>query len=261
MRGPLAAVSAGAEARMRVAVFHLVVGLLAVAGSGLAWAGAPASEQVDRSPGRGTPPVAGVAAVGFVDADRDGLNDRFRDADGDGVCDVTGRAYLRRFAVVDADGDGLNDVFIDGDGNGVNDLDDTWADADGDRVCDNVLDADGDGRNDITGEAYGDGAGGWGLWRAKQRAARDVAGDQQDGDRAQGVSAEPETAAGMDVFVDSDGDGIADGRTVRGRQGAVDYSGRFRGSPAGSGSAWVADGQGQGAQGRDRGRRGQGTKD
>ncbi len=57
----------------------------------------------------------------YQDADGDGLNDRFRDANGDGVNDVTGTAYPHNFPFADVDGDGVNDIFRDANGDGVND--------------------------------------------------------------------------------------------------------------------------------------------
>lgn len=60
--------------------------------------------------------------LGFVDANRDGINDRFRDAEGDGRDDVSGTPYPHRFAFADQNQDGSNDLFVDRDGDGVNDL-------------------------------------------------------------------------------------------------------------------------------------------
>jgi hypothetical protein len=65
-------------------------------------------------------------------------NDRFVDANGDGVNDVSDLGYVAMPGWVDLDGDGVNDFFRDGDGNGLNDLAGTpmgyghgfdWADA------------------------------------------------------------------------------------------------------------------------------------
>lgn len=157
---------------------------------------------------------------GYVDDDRDGVNDRFRDADGDGVNDLNGQAYPHRFGFVDVDQDGVNDLFVDADGDGVNDRDGGPVDADGDGICDNVVDADGDGRNDITGREYGaDELGGWRFGRideeAGEMADRFV---DEDGDGVHDAWAQRAgRGRSMDRFIDEDGDGIADGRTVRGR--------------------------------------------
>ncbi|MCY3667809.1 MAG: hypothetical protein OXH81_19275, partial [Gemmatimonadetes bacterium] len=45
--------------------------------------------------------------VGYVDADRDGINDRFRDQDGDGVNDLNGQPYPHHFPFLDEDEDGV----------------------------------------------------------------------------------------------------------------------------------------------------------
>jgi hypothetical protein len=169
------------------------------------------------------PAPAPFDAAGYVDADQNGINDRFCDAQGDGVNDVTGKAYAHYFGYTDRDGDGINDLFRDVDGDGVNDLDARVEHRDGDGRCVNVVDGDGDGRNDVTGEAYGTDLGGWrhGLVD-EERGARvaelidvdaDGADDRWETGRGRGH-------VGVDVFVDEDGDGIADGRLVCGRQKA-----------------------------------------
>jgi len=162
-----------------------------------------------------------VADVGYVDADGDGANDRFRDSDGDGICDVTGLEYRHHFPFIDRDGDGLNDRFRDADGDGVNDLGGIWMDVDADGICDNVLDADGDGHNDITGEPYGRDLGGHRFGRIDEtrgeQATRFV---DEDEDGMHDAWSRGAGMMEMDVFIDEDGDGIADGRTVRGRLGA-----------------------------------------
>ena len=72
------------------------------------------------------------ALIGYVDGNRDGINDRFRDADGDGIDDISAKPYPHRFRFVDEDGDGKNDLFIDSDGDGVNDLDGRFRDENAD---------------------------------------------------------------------------------------------------------------------------------
>ena len=90
------------------------------------------------------------APYGFEDVDKDGVNDLFRDAEGDGLDDVTGKAYLHTYPYCDKDGDGKNDFFQDADGNGRNDLF-----KHGKRIGKVFLrlslDADDDGKNDVTG--------------------------------------------------------------------------------------------------------------
>lgn len=196
---------------MRAMIAGMVAGWVALGSPGGVGAqdAAPAGEQ------------AVAAAVGYADVDGDGSNDLFRDANGDGVCDVTGKAYGHRYGFADVDGDRVNDLFRDADGDGVNDLDGAWVDANGDGVCDNVLDADGDGRNDITGEPYNDDLGGRRFGRIDEEAGEQVAHFvDEDGDGMHDAWARDGGVAGMDLFIDEDGDGIADGRTVRGRMGA-----------------------------------------
>ena len=179
------------------------------------------------------------SAVGFVDANRDGVNDGFADADGDGTNDVTGRPYLHSFGFQDENGDGKNDLWADADGDGVNDLlgriqkaQRRWIDRDGDGMMDeevgglrgkalkaHVLDADADGRNDITGEPYtGRDLGGYRYGRVDEEngvVASDFVDEDGNGtddrfeERGQGLE---KGRKDMDLFIDTDGDGIADGR-------------------------------------------------
>ncbi|MEW6749400.1 MAG: hypothetical protein AB1505_00290 [Candidatus Latescibacterota bacterium] len=158
---------------------------------------------------------------GYADQDRDGVNDRFRDADGDGVDDVSGQPYPHRFAFVDADQDGVNDTFIDRDGDGVNDRDARYLDRDGDGICDNVIDYDGDRTNDVTGARYSRRSLGgfrYGLMDEERgvmhRRFVDEDGDGMRDEEPAAVGRDAE--ARMDRFVDEDGDGICDGRTLRG---------------------------------------------
>jgi hypothetical protein len=164
-------------------------------------------------------PEAAVGPVGYADEDRDGRNDRFRDADGDGVDEVSGSPYPHQFPFQDEDGDLLNDHFRDLDGDGVNDLSGAFADADGDGICDNVIDANGDGKNDITGRAYSKTSlEGFRFGRVEEERAkvhsrfRDRDGDGMN-DLLRSLRALP--LAGDDLFIDEDGDGISDIRRLR----------------------------------------------
>jgi hypothetical protein len=173
-----------------------------------------------------TPPAI---ASGYEDLDRDGANDHFRDANGDGVNDVTRAAYAHRFRFADADGDGINDLFVDADGDGVNDRNANLVDADGDGICDNVLDADGDGVNDVTGLPYREELHGWRFGRiAEENGERvtefiDADGDGMHDHWAMGRG----PGRAMDLFIDEDGDGIADGRSVWGRLGELRCNGEL----------------------------------
>lgn len=102
---------------------------------------------------------------GWIDADNDGKNDNFADANGDGVCDsghsYAGYPYLMDLGFTDADRNGINDRFADADGDGINDLSRHaygqgfgFIDGNNDGINDNFRDADGDGICDISGIPY-----------------------------------------------------------------------------------------------------------
>ncbi|NKB68490.1 MAG: hypothetical protein GKR89_15625 [Candidatus Latescibacteria bacterium] len=158
--------------------------------------------------------------VGYTDADLDGANDRFRDANGDGVDEVSGKAYRHRFGFVDADENGINDLFVDQDGDGVNDLGARFVDADKDGVCDNIIDYDGDGVNDITGIEYDRRSlRGFRFGRVdeeRRKVHRRFVDEDGDGmnDLFRRFHPGPGHRPGMDHFIDEDGDGIADGRRL-----------------------------------------------
>jgi len=184
---------------------------------------------------------------GFIDSDGNGVNDWFADADGDGVNDVDGRPYVHPFAFQDKDGDGLNDLWRDADGDGVNDLLHSqvsargWRDADGDGLADSpvfkwnakswkthVLDSDGDGKNDITGESLKSGNA-WGYRHGRVDEEGGVLRDDFQDANGDGLDDRSGSfgrgkGQGMDRFIDTDGDGVADDR-IRGKTQA----GRNRG--------------------------------
>ena len=162
----------------------------------------------------------GKGQVGYVDRNRDGLNDLFRDANGDGVNDVSGEKYAHRFDFVDKDGDGVNDLFVDWDGDGVNDLHAKYVDADGDGICDNVVDFNGDSINDITGLKFGRKS----LQGFRYGLVDEERGEvhrrflDRDGDGMHDLLKEMHRRGGrpgLDRFIDEDGDGISDGRRLR----------------------------------------------
>lgn len=157
--------------------------------------------------------------LGFVDLDRDGINDRFRDADGDGRDEVSGKAYAHRFAFADQNKDGINDLFVDRDGDGVNDLNAECGQSE-DGGCANVVDQDRNGVNDITGLRYTrTSLRGYRYGRIaeelRQPLPRFV---DQDGDGMNDLvrrffnRMEMEGRPPFDRFVDEDGDGINDNR-------------------------------------------------
>ena len=165
-------------------------------------------------------------AIGYVDADRDGLNDRFRDKDGDGVNDIGQQPYPHHFSFVDADGDGLNDRFRDKDGDGVNDLDGRYVDSDEDGFIDNVVDFNGDKINDITGEKYGPrGLKGYRFGRIFEERGHPVKRFlDEDGDGMHDPFKRLHQRMRlmdrrMDFFFDEDGDGIDDARLLHRKPG------------------------------------------
>jgi hypothetical protein len=166
--------------------------------------------------------ASGEKSIGYVDENRDGLNDRFRDANGDGVDDVSKKKYAHRFRFVDEDGDGINDLFVDRDGDGVNDLHAQYVDADAVGICDNVVDFDGDWINDITGLKFDPKS----LQGFRYGLVDEERGEvhrhflDRDGDGMHDMLQQLHRrggAAGLDRFIDEDGDGIADGRHLRRR--------------------------------------------
>jgi len=170
--------------------------------------------------------TATPAPIGFVDADHDGRNDRFLDADGNGINDVDRQPYSHRFSFVDENNDGINDRFRDQDGDGVNDWNGRYLDADNNGFIDNVIDADGDHHNYITGEKYDRrGLRGWryGFFfeerghRLKRFVDRNGDGMHDALERLHKRFELSERK--MDFFLDEDGDGIDDGRMLRGRPG------------------------------------------
>lgn len=170
-------------------------------------------------------PPAEDGPIGYVDEDRDGINDRFTDENGDGIDEVSGHPYPHHFRFEDEDGDGLNDRFIDRDGDGVNDLEGRHVDRDADGFCDNIIDFDNDGVNDITGITYSSKSL-WGyrygrVFEERRRVPPRFRDENGDGmhDLLEGFHRRMEMRLGRDVdlFIDEDGDGIDDGRQFRNR--------------------------------------------
>jgi hypothetical protein len=152
---------------------------------------------------------------GFVDVDADGVNDNFRDANGDGIVDMGvtygGYSYLMPHGFLDADGDGVNDLFQDGDGNGANDLDGRpylmgfgWVDADGDGINDGFIDANGDGISDLNGLPFQQPFG----WTDADADGINDRFVDENGDGINDVSGNGYVA--MPGWVDLDGDGLND---------------------------------------------------
>ena len=161
--------------------------------------------------------------IGFVDKNKDGINDKFHDANGDGINDVTKEKYEHKFKFVDKKKDKINDVFVDKDGDGVNDLETKMVDEDKDGVNDNVLDYNKDGFNDITGLKYENkDLMGYRYGIVEEEAKKthkkfiDKNGDGMHDPIARRRCFTDEDGDGInDQFVDEDGDGICDGRRLR----------------------------------------------
>ena len=190
--------------------------------------------------------------IGFVDENRDGINDKFHDANGDGINDVTKEKYEHKFKFVDKNGDKngdkINDIFLDKDGDGVNDLETKMLDENKDGINDNVLDYNKDGFNDITGLKYEnkDLMGyRYGIVEEEAKTTHkkfiDENGDGMHDPIARRRCFTDEDGDGInDQFVDEDGDGICDGRRL-GRQR------RHRGQ-GGMGRGGNGQGRGRGRQ-------------
>lgn len=197
-----------------------------------------------------------AAFVGFVDEDKNGINDIFADADGDGINDVSGQSYPHSFKFKDDDNNGLNDLWQDADGDGVNDLlwelhqkNKRWVDRNGDGILDeevslprgkklmaHVLDEDNDKLNDITGEKYtGNDIRGYRFGNIdEERGICDYQFVDEDNDGMNDHFVLPDRARGMryrnmDVFIDVDGDGIADDRGLNKFQNRGKAKGKTKG--------------------------------
>ncbi|MCI0511703.1 hypothetical protein L0128_00635 [candidate division KSB1 bacterium] len=185
--------------------------------------------------------------IGYVDANRDGINDRFVDANGDGINDLTQQSYRHSFQFEDKNQDGINDIWVDGDGDGVNDLlviclkkqgirpQIEWLDHDGDGILDTeaqpsfkadlrqfVVDEDGDGKNDITGlKVENTNVLGFRYGRIDEelnlelKKFQDKNGDgmyDQLESRLAQIMKKGNRMRPHDLFIDRDGDGLADDR-------------------------------------------------
>ncbi len=136
-----------------------IASMLAMTAAAFLLAAEPVSAQTADS-------TAAAHGPGFIDADGDGVNDRARDDDGDGIpngrdpdFDRQGRGG-RGQGFIDADGDGINDMRQDADGDGiVNGMDSDYlrggrgpagrgmgfVDTNADGINDLIQDSDGDG--------------------------------------------------------------------------------------------------------------------
>ena len=185
--------------------------------------------------------------IGYVDKNKDGINDIFTDANGDGINDVTSQPYPHQFKFEDKNNDKLNDLWRDKDGDGINDLmveilkargirpNIPWVDKDGDGIQDKgvkpvykadlspfVLDADKDGYNDISGlKIEKDNTMGYRYGCIDEETSnqpykfKDKNGDGMHDlftDRFKMDMKRYGPTKLYDYFIDNDGDGITDGR-------------------------------------------------
>jgi len=165
-----------------------------------------------------------ITVFGFVDRNKDGKNDLFQDADGDGINDITNEPYQHSFKFEDKNGDKINDLYVDADGDGVNDLRAGYIDLDGDGICDNIIDMNRDFINDITGLRFSrKSLRGYKFGFVKEERLRlmqrfiDENADGIPDFRQAGKS--PILMRHCDIFIDRDGDGIDDRRQIRQRLG------------------------------------------
>lgn len=185
------------------------------------WSGAPVFSQTISNQPRG-----------FIDLNKDGINDWFVDANGDGINDVDQQPYKHNFQFQDANGDGINDLFMDADGDGVNDLNTGFVDKDGDGWNDNIIDANRDWINDITGLRYNRrylGGERYGyIWEERGGARR---GSRPDPETNQPAvrNQNRQQRQGIDRFIDTDGDGINDNRNFDRHRQQGNPRGRKRG--------------------------------
>jgi len=170
--------------------------------------------------------------LSFTDKNNDGINDLFRDADGDGKNDLTGKQYRHRFKFEDSDNDGINDLFRDADGDGINDL---LNDPNINKKIKNIhhfIDYNRDGINDVTGEKYGrklsirtfidengDGIDDRETWMPVKSLMGKFVGEN---DAGKSVMLESMDGPVMDRFIDENGDGINDGRTLNEKFESID---------------------------------------
>ncbi len=159
--------------------------------------------------------------IGFIDLDKNGINDLFCDANGDGINDINNQKYNHNFRFIDKNMDNINDLFIDEDGDGVNDLSVKFIDNNNDGHNDNIIDSDNNWINDITGVIYNRRSlkGGRYGFILEERGLRIEKYLDDDGDgHYDNIEFRGRGKGQMDHFIDMDGDGVSDGRGFRRHQ-------------------------------------------
>ena len=163
----------------------------------------------------------------YEDTNDDGINDLFRDADGNGKNDVTGNPYNHNFEFNDSDNDGINDLFRDANGDGINDLVESSEIKNFKEITYYVIDYNKDSINDVTGEKYarkliirtfidenGDGIDDRKTLGPVKSLLGKIMGKDENG---KDDLRESMDGLVMDRFVDENADGINDGRTFNER--------------------------------------------
>ncbi len=158
--------------------------------------------------------------IGFIDFDKNGINDLFCDANGDGINDINNQKYNHNFKFIDNNSDKINDIYIDEDGDGVNDLSVKFIDNNKDGFNDNIIDSNKDWINDITGIIYNRRSlrGGRLGFILEERGIRVKKWIDKDGDGHYDnieVRGQNRGRGRMDHFIDADGDGVSDNRGFR----------------------------------------------
>lgn len=196
-------------------ILLVILGVAAVAGTGQgASLGAAAPDTLSSLP-----------RMGFLDENIDGINDGFRDREGDGVNDLTGAPYRHNFDFRDADADGINDLFVDADGDGENDIAVPLADGPDSSLVVRFIDGDDDGLNDVLGPCRWSGRD---FGFVDESRGEEIPFVDEDGDGLNDLFLTRRMPSGYAPFVDSDGDGVQDNRTLH-------HRGRGEGSGQGQG--------------------------
>lgn len=153
----------------------------------------------------------GGAFLGYIDNDKNGVNDLYFDANGDGINDLNGEmTMIQNIKYIDENRDGINDLFSDNDGDGVNDI----------YIFSKytpIIDIDDNGINDITGIRYKKGFYSGFLYGSSVEEYGIILEDYEDknGDFSDDHIKEEIESKRNDRFVDDDGDGICDNRDVK----------------------------------------------
>ena len=173
---------------------------------------------------------------------KDGINDLFLDENGDGICDIIGRAYAHGYGWQDVDENGINDLFRDADGDGKNDFHSEqsygfffgYRDTDNDEKNDIFYDAAGDGINDVTGLEYSHG---YGWQDVDENGINDLFTDV-NGDGINEITGRSMMHGYQFSYIDDDEDGINDNFTDLNGDGICDEGVLCQDMPYAHGFGW-----------------------